>query len=241
MTTSLRFDLTGYGCSVESFTIRRLTGADWYAAVDRASGPTGIQPTDRAIRHESFADAVEAVDGEKVVQPYAGWRDWTVRTVEFMSAAFAAVNELSARDALVLRAQDGPVYNLEALGLDMTTVRLEALTARAELAALEGAKAGLGRAGQQAAVLGLAVTEIDGIPRHPSVDEVLAWSARTNEALRYLYFKRNSVDAAVLEDFVKAVLTPEEERPPGESPSSSSGPGSPATSPAPLTSTPSST
>lgn len=224
-----RFDLTTFGGSVDSFTLRELTAGDLWLAQERAMGPGQERVPPHRIEAETFAAAIVEVDDQPVAQPYHGHQDWGARTVDMLRAAHRRINGLTpVAEAFVLASGAGVD-----LGQcpDVTVpdrwrrYRMRELTTRQEVAAYEdAARRGGGAAARRACLLAAAVAEPVGV----TPEDVMATTAQVAAALEVTYQRTNIVAASDLEDFVAAALArTTAER--GESAPSSPGAGSPGT------------
>ena len=94
------FDLTDFpGCSVQSFTLRELSGSDSLAAASRSINPQGPNPIfGFQHRNQCVADAIVAVDGKPVTTPYVAWETWNLRTQEFVTKAYDEMNGVSKEE-----------------------------------------------------------------------------------------------------------------------------------------------
>lgn len=103
----MRFDLsTTRGVSVSSFDIEEMTGRDSLDAAARAIGPVASDGTDPSRRMSAYelnihhrnqlvAQSISRVNGKEVPRPFTGWEDWSLRTQEFVVAAYHRLNEAS--------------------------------------------------------------------------------------------------------------------------------------------------
>lgn len=205
------YDLTGRGTAISTITLRRLTGADYYAALERAEGPDHRRVTGLDVKTEAIADAIVEVDGAAVARPYPLWASWGARTGAFLSRAYADLNELSDEDVLKLQAAIGPRFDLAAIKIDVGigTVTMREVSTQDELtAAADAAKSKLGRGARTAHFLATAITDLDG--RRIEAAEFLALPVKATQALEILYNRVNNASEAELEDFVKAAREPTE-------------------------------
>lgn len=230
-----RFDLTTFGGSVDSFTLRELSAGDLWSAQERAMGPGQERVPPHRIEAETFAAAIAEVDDQPVAQPFHGHQDWGARTVDFLRAAHRRLNGLTApAEAFILISGAAvdlarcPDVSVKAAGR-LVRYRMRELTTRQEIAAYEEAtKRGGGAAARRACLLSAAIVEPAGV----TPEEIIATSAQVASALEVTYQRTNIVAASDLEDFVSAALAgTTAER--GESAPSSPGAGSPGTSTAP--------
>lgn len=199
------YDLAGRGAAITSIAIRELTGADYYAALERAEGPDKRRVTALDVKTEAIADAIAEVDGAPVARPYPAWAGLGARTGAFIGRAFGDLNELGDADVLKLQAAVGPRFDLAALGIDVGigAVTMREISTQDELTATaEAAGSKLGRGARTAHFIAAAVTDLDG--RRISPAEYLALPVRATQVLEILYGRVNSASEAELEDFVKA-------------------------------------
>jgi len=81
------------GCSVKSFVVREIDGADereagrWLAAAGSSVDDMGL-----AIMDEQLRISIVGVDGETVEQPYTGMDAWSAKTRRFLLEAFSLLN-----------------------------------------------------------------------------------------------------------------------------------------------------
>lgn len=99
----MHVDISEYeGCDIQSFDLRPLKGKDSLAAVQRSVDPKGnLQPgfiISVHHRNNMIAEAITHVNGEPVVSPYVGWDEWSIRTQEFVVAAYDKLNNVSAEE-----------------------------------------------------------------------------------------------------------------------------------------------
>lgn len=94
------------GTSVKSVELRELVGADSEAAAARAVAPTsnGAAPVHGFLlnmRHNDqlLADAIVAVDGAPVVNPWFGFSTWNLRTRDFINLAYQRMNAITEDEA----------------------------------------------------------------------------------------------------------------------------------------------
>jgi hypothetical protein len=92
-----KFDLSKYkNVAIKSFELRELTGDSEMDAIARATDPSGKAGINgMQLRSQLVADAIVAVNGESVIQPYLDWQKWPLRTREFVANAFNAMNEVT--------------------------------------------------------------------------------------------------------------------------------------------------
>lgn len=229
----MRFDLTTFGGSVDSFALSALTAGDIWLAHERAMGPGQERVPPHRLEAETFAVAICEVNGTPVAQPFYGHLDWGTRTFDFLRAAHRAVNGLSNRaEAFVLASGSavdlGQCPDLLAPAR-WRSYRMRELTSRQEVAAYEeAAKRGGGAAAKRACLLAAALAEPSGV----TPEEIIGASAQVASALETTYHRTNIVTASELEDFVAAALK-ESTAERGELQPSPAGAGSPGTSTAP--------
>ncbi len=86
-------DLGRYGLEIDNITLKTTTGQDEIMAEQRAAGRGA-----HAFLEELMADAIVAVNGERVVTPYVQWKEWSTRTRAFVRAAFNQLNDASKEE-----------------------------------------------------------------------------------------------------------------------------------------------
>lgn len=208
MTNTRTYDLAGRRASIQSITLRALTGADYYAALERAEGPDQRRVTGLDVKTEAIADAIAEVDGAAVPRPFNAWSSWGARTGAFVGRAYGDLNELTPDEIFALDIMAGPTFDLTDLDLDVAKVTFREVPTRAELDAITAAASSpLGRGARMAHVVCGSVVDADGAPLTPA--GFLSMSVRTTQALEYLHGRTNSVSADELADFVKAAHGPE--------------------------------
>jgi len=97
----MRFDLSKIkNCSVTSFDLDELNGRDSIDAAARAIGPGGDEGSRMSSyqanmqhRNQLVAQSISKVNDELVQRPYMQWEQWTLRTQEFVLAAYMRLNE----------------------------------------------------------------------------------------------------------------------------------------------------
>jgi len=99
----MHFDVSKHrGVSVASFDIEEMTGRDSLDAAGRAIGPRtrdndGPGPSAYELnishRNQLIAQSISKVNGELVGRPFTQWENWSLRTQEFVLAAFSRLNE----------------------------------------------------------------------------------------------------------------------------------------------------
>jgi len=99
----MHFDLSEIrGVSIASFDLEEMTGRDSLDAAARAIGPRrkdddGPPPNAYELnishRNQLIAQSISKVNGEIVPRPYTSWETWTLRTQEFVLAAYSRLNE----------------------------------------------------------------------------------------------------------------------------------------------------
>ena len=98
------FDLSPYGdtVTVKSFELEVLCGRDSMDAAARSVPPpapdgsaASVNPVAFGISHRNqlIAQSISKVNGQPVSRPYIEWSDWSLRTQEFVVAAFGRLNE----------------------------------------------------------------------------------------------------------------------------------------------------
>lgn len=99
------FDLSRYGdtVSVKSFELEILAGRDSLDATARSIAPmpadgTPPTPTHPLVfgvlhRNQLIAQSISKVNGQLVERPFIAWQDWSLRTQEFVVAAYQRLNE----------------------------------------------------------------------------------------------------------------------------------------------------
>ena len=133
------YDLTDRGTAITSITIRELTGADYFAAMERAEGPESRRVTALDVKREAIADAIVEVDGAAVTTPYPAWLGWGARTGRFVDRAYADINELSDTEVFQIQAMTGPRFDLSKLDVGFASVTFREMSTKDELAATAAA------------------------------------------------------------------------------------------------------
>lgn len=101
----LTIDLSDFeNVDVRTFTIRKTTGMDAMAALERSVSPDAAARTPGVIvgarsRSQRIADAIVMVNGETVVTPYVQWENWGSRTQWFVEQAFDKINGVTNEEA----------------------------------------------------------------------------------------------------------------------------------------------
>lgn len=102
----MRFDLSKHQrVNVKSFDLEELTGRDSIDAAARVTPPPtpGVPApsgTQVAIAHKNalIAQSITHVNGEQVVRPYTAWEQWTLRTQDFVVAAYDRLNTVDRKE-----------------------------------------------------------------------------------------------------------------------------------------------
>lgn len=95
------FDLSKFkGVSIQSFDMEEMTGRDSLDAAARAVGPgggDGARPNAFQLnishRNQLIAQSIAKVNGDIVTRPCLDWESWSLRTQEFVMAAYMRLNE----------------------------------------------------------------------------------------------------------------------------------------------------
>jgi hypothetical protein len=95
------FDLAKFKhLSITSFEMEEMTGRDSLDASARAAGPRSADSAPLrafeftiAHRNQLIAQSIRKVNGDVVPSPYTQWENWSLRTQEFVLAAYSRLND----------------------------------------------------------------------------------------------------------------------------------------------------
>lgn len=105
----MRFDLSKYpGLSIKSFELIELVGKDSLDALGRAAAPgASLSPAQLSALHlnQMIAQSITHVDDQPVQRPYTAWESWSLRTQEFVVAAYNRLNSTTGKELADFLAQ----------------------------------------------------------------------------------------------------------------------------------------
>lgn len=220
-----RFNLTAFGGSVDSFTLRVLTAGDVWSAQERAMGPNQERVPPHQIEAEQLNAALAEIDDGPAVA--GAWQEWGSRTVDMLRGAYARLNSLVPKAEAFVLASGASVDLTKCPGILPPVIpgyKVRELTTRQELAAFQEAeKRGNGATARRACLLSAALAEPALSP-----EQVMELPAQIGVAIEATYNRVNTITQVELEDFVMAALGPATPAG-GASTPSPSGVGSPGT------------
>lgn len=94
----MHIDLSEYGLEIQSFDMRRLTGVDSDAALERIISDKIKHGYVLNTKHKEamIADAITHVNGVPVVNPFVQWQSYGLKLQEFIVATFDFLNIVPA-------------------------------------------------------------------------------------------------------------------------------------------------